>query len=267
MYLRITHTTHYEFENPIHYGVQQLRLTPKDRTEQIVKNWSITIDQGKIETEFSDHYSNTVSLLSLEAGATAIKVTCQGEVETQDTAGIVGHQKGLAPLWLFQRSTQLTRNSAKVRRLTKGLHDEYKDDVPLLHELSRRILQAVPYRIGGTDAATCADAAIENGYGVCQDHAHIFVACARVMGFPARYVSGYLMMEDRLHQDATHAWAEAHVDGVGWIGFDVSNSISPDERYVRIATGLDYRDAAPLAGLRFGGGNEALQVDVAVQPQ
>jgi hypothetical protein len=83
---------------------------------------------------------------------------------------------------------------------------------------------------------------------------HIFVAAARSMGYPARYVSGYLMMNDRVHQDASHAWAEAHVDGVGWVGFDVSNGISPDARYVRVATGLDYREAAPVSGLRFGRG-------------
>jgi transglutaminase-like putative cysteine protease len=103
--------------------------------------------------------------------------------------------------------------------------------------------------------------------GVCQDHSHIFVAAARAMGYPARYVSGYLMMNDRVHQDASHAWAEAHVEGVGWVGFDVSNGISPDARYVRVATGLDYREAAPVSGLRFGRGGEALSIDIQVQQQ
>jgi transglutaminase-like putative cysteine protease len=84
---------------------------------------------------------------------------------------------------------------------------------------------------------------------------------------PARYVSGYLMMNDRVHQDASHAWAEAHVEGVGWVGFDVSNGISPDARYVRVATGLDYREAAPISGLRFGQGGEALSIDIQVQQQ
>jgi transglutaminase-like putative cysteine protease len=88
------------------------------------------------------------------------------------------------------------------------------------------------------------------------------------MGYPARYVSGYLMMNDRVHQDASHAWAEAHVDGVGWVGFDVSNGISPDARYVRVATGLDYREAAPISGLRFGAMVEKrLSIDIQVQQQ
>jgi transglutaminase-like putative cysteine protease len=102
---------------------------------------------------------------------------------------------------------------------------------------------------------------------VCQDHAHVFIGAARSVGVPARYVSGYLMMNDRIDQEATHAWAEAHVDGLGWVGFDVSNWISPDPRYVRVATGRDYRDAAPITGVVFGTSTEDLHVDVAVEQQ
>ncbi|MEL6744620.1 MAG: transglutaminase family protein, partial [Pseudomonadota bacterium] len=103
------------------------------------------------------------------------------------------------------------------------------------------------------------------GQGVCQDHAHVFLSAARLLDVPCRYVSGYLMMDDRVLQDATHAWVEAHVPQLGWVGFDVSNRISPDERYVRVATGLDYSDAAPLKGLRLGTQPESLVVSVQVQ--
>ena len=102
---------------------------------------------------------------------------------------------------------------------------------------------------------------------MCQDHAHIFIGAARALGIPARYVSGYLMMNDRIEQEAAHAWAEAQVDGLGWVGFDVSNGISPDPRYVRVATGRDYRDAAPVTGISFGAATEDLHVDVAVEQQ
>jgi len=112
-----------------------------------------------------------------------------------------------------------------------------------------------------------AEDALEAGHGVCQDHAHSFIACCRYMDIPARYVSGYLMMDDRIDQDATHAWAEAYVEGLGWVGFDVSNGISPDTRYVRVATGLDYAEAAPVSGTRFGSAGEALAVQVQVQQQ
>ena len=267
MKLNIVHTSRYQFDQPMRYGLQQLRLTPKSRPGQDVSQWTMNVQGGKIETEFTDHNANAVSLISFEQDATEIVVECRGEVLTENKFGVVGKQRSFMPLWLFQRSTDLTRATANVRRLTKGLRDEHDNDIALLHALSSRILEAVSYEIGETDAATSADAALEKGSGVCQDHAHIFVAAARAMDFPARYVSGYLMMNDRTHQDATHAWAEAHIKNVGWVGFDVSNAISPDERYVRVATGLDYREAAPISGLRFGTGGERLSVDVVVAQQ
>ena len=105
------------------------------------------------------------------------------------------------------------------------------------------------------------------GSGVCQDHAHIFIGIARALDIPARYVSGYLMMDDRIDQEATHAWAEAHVEHLGWVGFDISNGISPDQRYVRLATGRDYRDAAPITGISIGATTRELSVQVAVERQ
>ena len=87
------------------------------------------------------------------------------------------------------------------------------------------------------------------------------------MGIPARYVSGYLMLEDRIDQEATHAWAEAHVEGLGWVGFDVSNGICPDARYVRVATGRDYAEAAPVTGISWGPGESILSVSLAVEQQ
>jgi transglutaminase-like putative cysteine protease len=93
------------------------------------------------------------------------------------------------------------------------------------------------------------------------------IAAARSLGFSSRYVSGYLMMNDRVHQEAAHAWAEIYVTDIGWIGFDVSNGISPDERYVRVACGLDYKEAAPVSGVRFGDSAEALSVSLQVEQQ
>lgn len=267
MRLQITHSTAYKFESPMSYGLQQLRLTPKSRPGQDVLSWKMDITGGRIENEFTDQHANTVTLISFDPDAGAIKVNCTGEVQTEDMAGVIGKQKGFVPLWLFSRSTELTSAGPNVWRLTEGLKDEHTDDVALLHALSTRILGEVAYMTGETDALTTADVAIERGMGVCQDHAHIFIAAARAMDYPARYVSGYLMMDDRAQQDASHAWAEAHVDGIGWIGFDVSNAISPDARYVRVATGLDYREAAPISGLRYGGGSETMQVDIEVQQQ
>ena len=267
MRLKIDHSSQYNFDQPMLYGLQQLRLTPKSREGQNVVNWEMEIEGGRVETRFTDQHANDVAMISFAPNATNVTVHCTGEVVTSDESGVIGKHGGFLPLWLFQRATDLTRATANVRRLVRGLREEHPDDIARLHGLSARILQDVPYEIGETDVETSADAAIEKGTGVCQDHAHIFLAAARALGFPARYVSGYLMMNDRTHQDATHAWAEAHVEGIGWVGFDVSNAISPDARYVRVATGMDYREAAPISGLRFGAGAERLSVDVTVAQQ
>ncbi|MBY6200744.1 transglutaminase family protein [Maritalea mobilis] len=267
MKLKIKHTTTYNFDQPVPYGLQQLRLTPKSRAGQAVVDWQMSVEGGEIQTEYNDHHQNRVTLISFDPHATSIVVHSEGEVETADLHGIVGKNTGFAPMWFFQRSTELTRAGPNVRRLAKGLRDEVEQDIPRLHALSARIIEEVPYEIGTTHATTTAEEAIEHGRGVCQDHAHIFVAAARSMGYPARYVSGYLMLEDRIHQDASHAWAEAHVEGLGWVGFDVSNGYSPDARYVRVATGLDYREAAPVSGMHFGGAGDAMGIDIMVQQQ
>ena len=123
------------------------------------------------------------------------------------------------------------------------------------------------YETGATDVYTTAEEAMGEGMGVCQDHAHIFIGAARALDIPTRYVSGYLLMDDRIDQEATHAWAEAHVEGLGWVGFDISNGISPDTRYVRVATGRDYVEAAPITGVSFGAAEEELRVALAVEQQ
>ena len=267
MRLTISHTTQYHYEEPVHYGLQQLRLTPKSRAGQAVVEWKTTIEGGEKQLEYDDQHNNHVELISFDDGRSDITIHCAGVVETADNSGIVGSHGGYAPLWLFLRSTPLTRAGNNVRKLVKTASGEFAGDIERMHALSAEIANAVKYETGKTHPATTAEETLDLGHGVCQDQAHVFIAAARSMGFPARYVSGYLMMDDRVDQDASHAWAEVHVDGIGWVGFDVANSISPDERYVRVATGLDYVEAAPISGMRHGDGDERMVVTLQVQQQ
>ncbi len=263
MRLSIEHRTEYAYDAPVPYALQQLRLTPKSRAGQEVIRWEITIEGGRIELEFDDQHNNRVTLASIEAGRDQITVHCAGEVDIDNGTGIVGNHGGFAPLWYFQRTTALTKPGPLLRKLIADIGDD--DDVTRLHALSRAILGHVTYEPGRTHSGTSAEEALAAGHGVCQDHSQIFASAARLLGFPARYVSGYLFMEDRIKQDASHGWAEAHVDGLGWVGFDVANGISPDDRYIRVATGLDYREAAPVSGMRFGSSGEAMSVTLQVQ--
>ena len=265
MRLKIRHQTSYEYDTPVQYGLQQLRLRPKTSAGQSILAWQLTIDGGRLELEFEDQHCNHVDLVSIEPGGQQIHIVCEGEVETGDNAGVIGRHQGYAPLWLFERSTDLTRAGPEICQLVEKVGTEFDNDIARLHELSNQILGAMTYLADKTHSQTTAEEALAAGNGVCQDHAQVFVAAARQMGFPARYVSGYLMMSDRVQQDASHAWAEAHVTDIGWVGFDVSNGISPDERYVRIATGLDYQDAAPVSGMRFGAGTESMMVSIQVE--
>lgn len=265
MRLKIKHTTRYQFDAPVSYGMQQLRKTPKTGHQQWVLNWSTTVRGGKKELSFEDHHNNVVELLSFDPGARAFEVTSEGEVDLTDTGGIVGRHPGPAPLWIYTRSSPATKAGAGVKALMADL--EGNTPLDRLHALMGRIHAGLRYEVGASEPTWSAEDALARGAGVCQDHTHVFLACARALTYPARYVSGYLLLEGRTEQDAMHAWAEAHVEGLGWVGFDAANGISPDARYVRVATGLDYRDAAPVTGTRIGGAAEALDVQIQVAQQ
>ena len=267
MRLSIRHTTRYRFAAPVVHAMQRLRLTPKSTQGQSILEWDMEFENANRQLTYDDQHHNTVTLVSVESGAQEVTITCRGLVATSDHAGIIGRHAGHLPLWSFQSQTALTKPGPGMRKLARQMADEQGDRVEMLHKLSRRILEQVEYRTGTTHSRTPAEEAFGKGTGVCQDHAHVFIGIARALEIPARYVSGYLMMNDRIEQEAGHAWAEAYVDNLGWVGFDISNGISPDTRYVRVATGRDYRDAAPVTGISFGGGSIALEVNVAVEQQ
>jgi transglutaminase-like putative cysteine protease len=159
----------------------------------------------------------------------------------------------------------------RLRQLAKDMRHFIQandnNDLEILHELSARTLANIKYSKGKTDINTTAEMAMEIGLGVCQDHVHAFISVARLIGFSARYVSGYLMMQNDRVQEASHAWAEAYVEGLGWVGFDISNGISPDDRYVKLATGFDYADVIPLSGVRFGNGEEEIATRIMINQQ
>ncbi len=267
MLLDISHRTLYKYDAAVNYALFQLRQSPASGILQNVLNWEIELVNGRKELDFTDHNDNQVCLLSIEPEQREIDIRCQGQIETRDHAGILGKHTGYMPLWYYNRDTGLTRAGAAIHELVQepGLSGNMELDT--LHLLSERIASSIRYERGTTSPTTTAEEALRSRCGVCQDHTHVFVAAARLIGFPARYVSGYLMMDGQIHQDAGHAWAEAWVESLGWVGFDVSNGISPDDRYVRTATGLDYREAAPVQGMRFGVGEESMSVQLQIQQQ
>lgn len=267
MRIKITHLTHYQYEAGVSYALQRLRLTPESRSYQSVLSWSTEVDGGAKQAEYRDHHGNHVELISIDPGRLDVSIRCEGQVETSNAQGMYGKHRSYVPMWLFQRATDLTRPGPLVRKLVRSVGDDFENDISRMHDLSSLIREKVKYETGVTHSASTAEHVLEAEHGVCQDHAHVFISAARLMGYAARYVGGYLVIEDQVEQSAGHAWAEIHIDDLGWVGFDISNGISPDDRYVRVATGLDYSGAAPISGMRFGDGGEKMTVSIEVQRQ
>lgn len=263
MILNIRHTTRYHYDQPVQYALQRLKLQPQNSPGQMVKNWQVSVEGASLEATYTDGFGNHTQLLRLVPQTHDVSITAEGIVETEDRAGILGKIYGIAPLWLFERETDLTRSGEALTAFAASFGIG-NDRLGAMHRLMNVIHEKVVYLPGATDSSTDAEAAFINGHGVCQDHTHIFLSIARQLHIPARYVSGYLMLEGVEAQTASHAWAEVHLDDLGWVGFDAANNICPTERYVRLATGLDYRDAAPVSGIRFGSGIESLAVHVNV---
>jgi transglutaminase-like putative cysteine protease len=262
--ISIDHTSTYRYSEPVAYAVQRVRLRPVDSSVQSVADWRIDVKGAALELSYRDAFGNQTELLHSRSRTSEIVVRAVGHVETRNTAGIFGAGTGTAPLWIYQRVTPLTQPGEAVHALAEPLTGVTRR-LEQLHRLSGEITDRVAYLPDSTDVATPAEAALASGSGVCQDHAQIFISAARLLGVPARYVSGYLLMENRIEQTATHAWAEAFIEDLGWVGFDVANGVAPDERYIRIACGLDYGQAAPITGLRRGSSTETLAVTLHVE--
>ena len=263
MRLKINHTTEYQYADPVQYSLQRLRLTPKSQPGQIVRDWKTTVHGAHLEAGYTDHFGNHVDLVSTNAEQVTIRIVAEGEVDTEDRAGVFGPHQGFVPLWLYLRETPLTKPGKLVRELARSISGD--GELARMHALMKAVHDTVAYKPGETASDTTAEQALEQKVGVCQDHAHIMIAAARHLGLPARYVSGYLLMEASDDQTASHAWAEMHLPGLGWVGFDAANDVCPDDRYVRLSSGLDYKDAAPISGMVVGHTAETMSVAIRVE--
>ncbi len=264
MKLSIEHETYYRFTLPAHHSTQYLRLTPRLDACQSVLSWHVSTP-GTLNP-WVDGFNNAVHT-SVQSGThDEVPVVVRGVVETSDTNGILPTDDGLPPE-MFLRETRFTGVDDGIVEMAEAYRERMRDEGGLaaLHAMMWGLHETVAYHPGYTDAESTAAEALRHGFGVCQDHAHLFIACCRVLGLPARYVSGYLLFDgDDKGSVASHAWAEAFVAGLGWVSFDTSNGISATDRYVRLAVAFDYAGACPVRGVRKGGGIEEMIVRVHV---
>lgn len=264
MRLHVRHQTSYRCDSPVGAAIQTLRLTPRSYEGLRVVQWQVWSDTHRELPIFADGYGNLTHCHAVNYPHATALVFVEGEVDTATTHGIVrGAPEPLPPLF-FLRPTKLTQPDPAVAALARQVAPQ-GSVLKQLHALLIAVREKLDYLPGATDVAAAAGEALAAGAGVCHDHAHVFIAASRLLGIPARYIGGYLWTgtESREYQ-ASHAWAEAFVHDLGWVGFDPANRMCPTEAYIRTSVGLDYWSAAPVRGVRRGTAAETLAVAVNV---
>jgi transglutaminase-like putative cysteine protease len=265
MHLFIDHRTQYLFSEPQRRVIQLLRVTPSSFDGQQIIDWQINAECDVHLLPGRDGFGNETTMLYCDGSLTGLALSIRGEVLTENRHGIVAGAPDPLPPDVFLQQTTLTRPTPEIVEFMETIAAKERDRIARLHLLMDTINEVILFDPDQTHVHRGAGEAFGDRSGVCQDHAHIFIAAARTIGVPARYVSGHLYRrEGAVEQPAAHAWAEAWVDDLGWVGFDPTNAMSPDDAYIRVAIGLDYQDAAPLSGSRAGGGTESLFVGVTV---
>jgi len=266
MRLRISHLTNYRYDTPATSVTQMLRLTPRNHESQYVAQWRIDVSTDCWLHQHEDAFGNITHAFTTSGSFQQFAVTAEGEIETRDTQGIMRGTVERFPPSLYLRETALTRADRNIAAFAASCREEGGDDaLQVLHLILERLHRDVAYDTDPTHAATTAAEAFTLKRGVCQDLTHVFIAAARNLGVPARYVGGYFCRGDGIsEQDAGHAWAEAFVPELGWIAFDPANGICSTDAHVRVAVGLDYLGASPLRGAHCGGHGEELSVKVRV---
>ena len=268
MRLRVSHTTTYRYDEPMKSVIQSHRVFPSLFEGQSVIDWDVAVDGATRGAQFVDGAGDQVQTVMVRGPVSEVVVVVTGVVQTYDLSGMLkGHKERVPPL-VYMRSTSMTRADLALQRLSKEVLEAANGEpaLELGHRLCRAVGDAIAYRPGVTEAHTTAAEALAIGEGVCQDHAHVLITLAHQAGIPARYVSGYLFAtEDGTPHEAAHAWAELWFKDLGWVGFDPSNGLCPNESYIRLGSGFDATDAAPIRGIARGPGNEELDVSVAVE--
>lgn len=267
MRIAIDHLTQYDFSQPTRSVIQLLRLTPRSTAHQTVIDWRIEVDCDARLVASTDAHGNLCHTMSIDRPIEQLSIETIGQVDMARSSGVVEGVPEPLPPAVYLRPTALATADAAIIDFARDYASTGKRDLlESLHALLSAVHKEVRFETGTTTAQTDAAMAFAARSGVCQDLAHIFIAAARSLAIPARYVSGHLLRRDgNEYQEAAHAWAEAFVPGLGWVSFDPANGISADEHYVRVAVGLDYQDAAPVAGSRYGGGVETMSVGLRVR--
>ncbi len=256
MKLVVDHRTVYAYDEEVQRSMQYVRLFPRQNNRQRINHWEVDMPGSMIET--TDAYGNVLFAVTVEQPHRELAIRARGSVDVQPQEVA---SDSINPLY-FLRTTRLSRIDPAMRDFAES----YRSAAPRAADLERLmqgIGERMVYEVGSTQVDEPAAEAFAKGRGVCQDYVHIFLACCRYLGVPARYVSGYVFREER-HNYSSHAWVEAWLED-GWRTFDVTAGDCSPARHLQLAIGLDYLEACPVRGVRWGGKGESMNAFAAVE--
>jgi transglutaminase-like putative cysteine protease len=259
MRLTVRHTTTYNYDPAPDRCALRLRLYPPSFDSQRISNWAVSVNGQVLPALLTAATGDKEAIWTCSNSGSEVAIVAEGEVETTDTAGVVRGLKDQMRPSVYLRLTPLTESDKAIVALASSATGA--KPLERMHSLFNAVAEAIEYKPASTTSSTTAVQALKAGQGVCQDHAHVFISAARAMRVPARYVVGYLLASDAKLTE-THAWAEAFVPEIGWVGFDPANKLCPTDRYVRLGCGLDAADAAPIRGNVSGNHEERLSASV-----
>ena len=281
MRYRVRHRNRYQYVHPVSLSHSHATLLPRDTLNQQVLSAHLTILPGTDDVhERQDLFGNRVSRFSIEEVHTELNVLAASEVEVRSNRVDLSRDPDITDQSGIPAKTRLyCRPSLYVPigipEIQQFADQCFTDGCGLIEgtrALNERIFHEFVYDQHFSDVETPVGLVLSERRGVCQDFAHLMLACLRSKGIASRYVSGYLETDPPAGQpklmgaDASHAWVSVFVPGTGWIDFDPTNGLLPSDRHVTLAWGRDYADVVPLKGLMTGGGQHALEVSVDVTP-
>ena len=283
MFYSIRHVTRFRYSSPVRESVMELRMQPRSEGPQALRNFQVSANPRAQLYAYTDHFGNAVYHFNVLREHSELRIEALSVIEVKDFAPAPPQSDPLewsrynslnlrAEHYDLLEESQFARFSPQLRGFAAmhSLEKPIGDPMSALKRLNGIIYGAFDYEVGITQVHSPIEAALDAKRGVCQDFAHIMIAVARSWGVPARYVSGYLYHrrqdKDRSAEDATHAWVEAYLPSLGWIGFDPTNNIMASDRHIRVATGRDYGDVPPTRGTYKGDAQSELGVAVTVEP-
>lgn len=286
MYYSIQHHTKFQYSEPVSETIMEVRLCPRTEWTQHCMSFEIEVTPRVRVFEYRDHLGNTVHHFNVPNRHSDLAITTNSLVEVQP---FLTWPDSVAPsaweeidqivarddYWEMLMPSHYAQPSPRLVELAAKLHVVRRDDpMTVLRQINTGIYESFQYLPLSTRVDSPIDDALRNGKGVCQDFAHIMITLVRQLRIPCRYVSGYVAPKEFSGEaqararagEASHAWVEAMLPGLGWVGFDPTNNRTVGDRHIRCAVGRDYFDVPPTKGLFRGAAAEEMTVHVNVQP-